>query len=133
MPSGSKKAAARPAGGESGAIVVAWNQEPLHIVQTPGAQPPTIHPTRSFAILHAAIYDSVVSITQDGHPYLVSVPVAGGARAPRVDAAPAQSGHDTLAALYPKWQVELDRHLSHELAGHADRPASSGGIKAGQT
>ena len=49
----------------SGAIVIAWNQELLHIVQTPGAQPATIHPTRSFAILHAAIYDAVVSITRD--------------------------------------------------------------------
>ena len=47
----------------SGAIVVDWNRELLSILRTPGAQPATIHPTRSFAILHAAIYDAVVSIT----------------------------------------------------------------------
>src|ERR1700736_6612636 len=69
-----KEAPAPPAGGASGAIVVAWNQELLHIVQTPGAQPATIHPTRNFAILQAAIYDSVVSITKDNRPYLVSAP-----------------------------------------------------------
>lgn len=50
---------------EPGAIVIAWNQELLHILQKPGAQPVTVHPTRSFAMLHAAIYDSVVSITRD--------------------------------------------------------------------
>src|SRR6266568_1915332 len=60
----------------SGAIVIAWNKELLHIVQTPGAQPATIHPTRSFAILHAAIYNAVVSITQDAPPYLFSVPAS---------------------------------------------------------
>ena len=132
-PSSSKAAAARPAGGDSGAIVVAWNQELLHIVQTPGAQPPTIHPTRSFAILHAAIYDSVVSITKDDHPYLVSVPSSGGARAPRVDAAAAQAGHDTLAALYPKWQAELDSQLAAELAAIPDGPAKQDGIQVGQS
>src|ERR1700736_6556395 len=34
----------------SGAIVVDWNQELVRIVNTPGAQPATVHPTRSFAI-----------------------------------------------------------------------------------
>src|SRR5260370_37507666 len=77
---GGTKAAAPRADGQSGAIVIAWNQELLHIVQTPGAQPSTIHPTRSFAILHAAIYDSVVSITRDDPPYLFKVPAAHSAR-----------------------------------------------------
>src|ERR1700682_2725616 len=78
--SSSKEAAAPPAGGSSGAIAVAWNQELLHIGQTPAAQPPTVHATRSFAILQAAIYDSVVSVTKDDRPYLVSVPAAKGTR-----------------------------------------------------
>ncbi|HKV02877.1 MAG TPA: hypothetical protein VJQ26_12165, partial [Ktedonobacteraceae bacterium] len=57
----------------SGAVVIAWNKELLHIVQTPGAQPATLHPTRSYAIQHAAIYDAVVSITKDAPAYLFSV------------------------------------------------------------
>ena len=65
----------------SGAIVIAWNKELLHIVQTPGAQPATLHPTRSYAILHAAIYDAVVSITRDAPAYLFSVSAPSGARA----------------------------------------------------
>src|SRR5258708_8357642 len=75
---GTKTVAAPPAGGESGAVAIAWNQELLHIVQTPGAQPASLHPTRSFAILQAAIYDSVVSITTADRPYLLSVPPAPG-------------------------------------------------------
>jgi hypothetical protein len=42
--------------------VVQWNRTLLVIVRTPGAQPATIHPTRSFAIMHAAIYDAVNAI-----------------------------------------------------------------------
>jgi hypothetical protein len=38
----------------SGAIVIAWNKELLKIVQTPGAQPATVHPTRSYTILSRA-------------------------------------------------------------------------------
>jgi len=123
-------AAARPAGGGSGAIAVAWNQELLHIVQTPGAQPATTHPTRSFAILQAAIYDSVVSITKDDRPYIVSVRAARGAR---VDAAAAQAGHDVLSALYPKLQTELDSQLAAELAAIPDGTAKQNGILVGQS
>src|ERR1700730_10298733 len=54
-------------------IGVAWNKTLLKVLSTPGAQPATVHPTRSLAILHAAIYDAVVSITRTGQPYLVSV------------------------------------------------------------
>src|SRR5579859_4250034 len=97
----------------SGAIVIAWNKELLHIVQTPGAQPATVHSTRSYAILHAAIYNAVVSITRDAPAYLFSVNAPGGARP---DAAAAQAGHDTLVALYPKWKVALDQQLASELA-----------------
>jgi hypothetical protein len=55
----------------SGVIVVDWNKELVRIVSTPGAQPATVHPARSFAIMHAAIYDAVVSITHRGTPYLL--------------------------------------------------------------
>src|ERR1700731_867699 len=47
----------------SGASVVAWNQELLKILLTPGAQPATVHPTRSYAILHAAIEAGRATLT----------------------------------------------------------------------
>jgi hypothetical protein len=42
--------------------VIEWNRTLLAIVRTPGAQPATIHSTRNFAILHAAIFDAVNNI-----------------------------------------------------------------------
>src|SRR5207244_10929865 len=42
--------------------VVQWNRTLLVILRTPGAQLATVHPTRSYAILHAAIYDAVNAI-----------------------------------------------------------------------
>jgi len=113
----------------SGAIVIAWNKELLHIVLTPGAQPTTVHPTRSFAILHAAIYDAVVSITRDAPPYLFSVNAPSTARP---DAAAAQAGHDTLVALYPKWKAALDQQLASELATILDGASKQQGIQVGQ-
>src|SRR6184192_3992296 len=53
--------------------IVEWNHTLLRIVRTAGAQPATIHPTRSFAIMHAAVYDAVVAATGDGRPYLFTV------------------------------------------------------------
>ncbi len=51
--------------------VIQWNRNLLEIVRTPGAQSPTVHPTRSFAIMHAAIYDAVNAIDRTHRPYLV--------------------------------------------------------------
>jgi len=116
------------ADGRSGAIVVAWNQELLHIVQTPGDQPASIHPTRSFAIVHAAIYDAVVSITKDDPPYLFSVQAP---RQSRIDAAAAQAAHDSLTALYPKLQPELDGLLASQLAAIPNGKPKKEGIQVG--
>jgi hypothetical protein len=130
--SGGNKTSPPPVGGNSGAIVVAWNQQLLQILLTPGAQPATVHPTRSFAILHAAIYDSVVSITRDGPPYLFSVPAPRDAR---VDAAAAEAGHDALVALYPnlspKLQAAVDQLLADELAAIPDGTSKQQGINVG--
>ncbi len=129
---GNNKTSPPPAGGASGAIVVDWNKELLQIVLTPGAQPATVHPTRSFAILHAAIYDSVVSITRDGPSYLFAVPAP---RSARVDAAAAEAGHDALVALYPNLnsnlQAAVNQLLADELAAIPDGASKQQGINVG--
>jgi hypothetical protein len=79
--------------------VVQWNRNLLVIVRTPGAQPATIHPTRSFAIMHAAIYDAVNAIDGSHKPY--SVHVTGISPSASQDAAAAQAAHDVLLSLYP--------------------------------
>src|SRR5438874_8684959 len=51
--------------------VIQWNRTLLQLLQTPGAQPATVHPTRSMAIVHLAIYDAVNAIRGGHAPYLV--------------------------------------------------------------
>jgi hypothetical protein len=69
LPAGN--AAAKVPAGADGDAVVRWNQTLLKIIRTPGAQPATIHSTRSFAALHVAMYDAIEAI--DGHRATYSV------------------------------------------------------------
>src|SRR5438132_8769546 len=89
--------------------VVQWNRILLVVVRTPGAQPATIHPTRSFAIMHAAIYDAVNAIDRTHKPYLVRL--SGILRSASQDAAAAVAAHDVLVVLYPNFQAMLDAQL----------------------
>ena len=41
--------------------VIQWNKTLLVILRTPHSQPANLHPTRSYAMLHVAIYDAVES------------------------------------------------------------------------
>ena len=112
----------------SGQLVVDWNRELLAIEQTPGAQPATVHPSRSFALLQTAIYDAVVSTTQHGAPYAFEVVTPAGARP---DAAADQAAHDVLVSLFPSLAVQLDSVLSSELAGIPTGAARDAGLAAG--
>jgi len=47
------RSAAVTSGGAT--VVLDWNRALLRLVRTPGTQPATVHPTRSFAVMHAAI------------------------------------------------------------------------------
>ena len=112
----------------SGQSVVDWNRELITILGTPGAQPATVHPTRSFAILQAAEYDAVVSITHAAPPYLFSVSAPRGARP---DAAADQAAHDVLTALYPSMKTGLDTMLAAELALIPGGPGKHDGTRVG--
>ncbi len=93
--------------------VVQWNRMLLVIVRTPGAQPATIHPTRSFAIMHGAIYDAVNAIDGTHKPYLVRL---GASRFASQEAAAAAAAHEVLVKLYPSFQPTLDAQLQQALA-----------------
>ena len=112
----------------SGQSVVDWNRELITLLGTPGLQPATVHPTRSFAILQAAEYDAVVSTTHAAQPYLFSMPAPRDARP---DAAADQAAHDVLAALYPAAQSQVDQQLAAELASIPDGPSKNAGIAVG--
>ena len=111
--------------------VVQWNRILLEIVRTPGAQPATIHPTRSFAIMHAAIYDAVNAIDSTHTPYLVEL--SGVSRRASQEAATAAAAHSVLVALYPQLQARLDLQLEASLADIPDGPYTRMGIHVGQS
>src|SRR5438309_11963457 len=85
--------------------VIEWNRTLLAIVRTPGAQPVTVHSTRNFAILHAAIYDAVNIIEPKFSPYFVRLPDVP--RSASKIAAADKAAHDVLVSLYPALQASL--------------------------
>jgi hypothetical protein len=110
--------------------VVAWNAELLRIVRTPNAQPATIHATRSFAMMHVAMFDAVAAIDRAHRPLLVRV-VPRAAATP--DAAAAAAAHDVLGALYPTALGDLDEMLAGELVRMPDAAARAEGVRIGRS
>ncbi len=111
--------------------VVQWNKNLLVIVRTPGAQSPTIHSTRSFAMMHAAIYDAVNAIDGSHQPYLVHL--SGISPNASQDAAAAQAAHDVLVSLYPNptFQATFDNELQQSLAQIPDSTDKTDGVNVG--
>jgi membrane-associated phospholipid phosphatase len=109
--------------------VVQWNRTLLVIVRTPGAQPATVHPTRSFAIMHAAIYDAVNAIDGTHKPYLVRLSASHFASQ---EAAAAAAAHEVLVKLYPSFQATLDAQLQQALA-QVPNGGKADGISIGNT
>jgi len=109
--------------------VVQWNRALLVIVRTPGAQPATIHATRSFAIMHSAIYDAVNAIDGTHKPYLVR---PGASHFASQEAAAAAAAHEVLVKLYPNFQATLDAQLQQALAQLPSRGKAEG-INIGKT
>jgi hypothetical protein len=99
--------------------VIQWNQFLLGIQATTGDQPATVHPTYELAIMHAAIYDAVVSID---HSRRNASPAAAA------DAA----AHDTLVTLYPSLQPSIDQQYAGLLAQAPAGQRSARGIRVGQ-
>jgi membrane-associated phospholipid phosphatase len=129
--SGAASAGQLPSRTQSVNPVIEWNRTLLVIVRTPGAQPPTVHSTRSFAILHAAIYDSVNNIVGQFSPYLVRI--ADVSPKTSQPAAADQAAHDVLVSLYPAFQSTLDTELQQDLAQIPEGKPKIDGIVIGQT
>ena len=110
--------------------VVQWNRTLLVIVRTPGAQPATVHPTHSFAIMHAAIYDAVNAIDGTHKTYLVAL--SGIPRSASQGAAAAAAAHEVLLALYPAFQPALDAVLQQSLGQIPDGKDKLQGVAIGQ-
>ena len=89
-------------------VVLQWNRVLTETLAIPGQQPPTIVAARSYALMHAAIFDAVNSIDGSYKPYLTDVP---GSKNASVETAAARAAHDVLTALYPQRQSIFDAEL----------------------
>jgi PAP2 superfamily len=95
-------------------VILQWNRVLQETVRTPGQQPATIFPVRSFAMMHAAMFDAVNSIDGSYTPYLTDVP---GTRRASEEAAAAKAARDVLVALYPTREAIFDAELNVSLNG----------------
>jgi hypothetical protein len=112
----------------SGNVVVEWNRTLLSLVQTPGAQPATIHPTRDFAIMSAAVSDAVTATEPDHsrdplHPSVLHRTAQ--------QAAAAQAAHDVLTATFPAFTPTLDQQLATDLTAIPAGRDRTAGIRVG--
>ena len=107
--------------------VIQWDRTLLQILQTPGAQPATIHPTRSMAIVHLAIYDAVNAIKGGHAPYLAS----HAAHHASPDAAAGAAAHTTLLSLFPSQQAVIDAQFQQSLSQIGSGPRVRRGLRVG--
>jgi hypothetical protein len=109
--------------------VIEWNQEMLQLLQVPGAQPATIHPTRTMAITELSVYDAVNAIEGGSAPYLFR------GRAPRrasADAAAAAAARTALLALLPSQQQTINAKYADSLSQIGSGPRVEQGIRVGE-
>jgi membrane-associated phospholipid phosphatase len=110
--------------------VIQWNKTLLVILRTPNSQPANLHPTRSYAMLHVAIYDAVDAIDGGNALYRVAPPFVS----PRAskEAAAAVAAHDVLSTLYPSFQSQLDAQLQQALSEIPASKNKDDGISIGK-
>src|SRR5687767_7970285 len=109
-------------------VILRWNRVLTETVRTPGQHPATIMQVRSYAMMHAAMFDAINSIDGTYTAYLTDVP---GSKNASIDAAAAQAARDVLAGLYPTRVDVFDTELQASLAG-IDPYRAQQGIRVGQ-
>lgn len=111
----------------SGNPVIEWNGVMLNAVRTSNTAPPLA--SRNMAMVHAAIYDSVNSISKKYTPYLVEIDPPAGTSA---EAATAAAAHRVLVNLYPAQAATFNEAYASSLAKITDGKAKEDGIALGQ-
>jgi hypothetical protein len=103
---------------QSPEVIIEWNQ----LLQQSVGGPP-FSQTRTYAMMHIAMADAVVSIEGDYRPYRARVWAPRGASA---EAAAAQAAHDVLVVLIPAAQMTFDAALAARLANISPGRRASG-------
>ena len=112
----------------AGNVITDWDEKAVGILQ-PGMTfpPPTV--SRTMAILHVAMFDSVNSIEQRYKPYLVRLPSAPDTSK---EAAAAAAAAAVLAKLAPDAAADVQSTLTSYLATLPEGEAKSKGVQLGQ-
>ncbi|NQE37235.1 phosphatase PAP2 family protein [Microcoleus asticus] len=111
----------------SGNPVIEWNGVMLNAVRTGNTAPPLA--SRNMAMVHAAIYDAVNSISKKYTPYLVEIDPPAGTSA---EAATAAAAHRVLVSVYPAQAATFNEAYASSLAKITDGKAKQDGIALGQ-
>ncbi|MEG4588463.1 phosphatase PAP2 family protein [Microcoleus sp. MOSTC5] len=111
----------------SGNPVIEWNGVMLNAVRTGNTAPPLA--SRNMAMVHAAIYDAVNSISKKYSPYRVNIDAPAGTSA---EAATAAAAHRVLVSVYPAQTATFDEAYASSLAKITDGKAKQDGIALGQ-
>jgi len=85
--------------------------------------------SRALAIVHVAIFDAANAILGGYEGYTGRIVALGGAS---FEAAVAQAGHDTLAALFPSQTSTFDALLAEDLENIRDAKAQERGVDVGK-
>ena len=109
--------------------VIQWNQELLTLLQVSGAQPSTVHPTRTLAITQLAVYDAVDAVAGGSRPYLFEPRADKRASA---EAAAASAARTALLALLPTQQPASDAKFQDSLTQIGSGARVNEGIRIGE-
>ena len=107
-------------------VVTDWNSTWMDCVRITGGPPTPI--SRAGAMLHAAIYDAVISIERGYEPYLAYV---SAPRHASLEAAASQAAFDVLVYLYPGPEATLVAALDAALGTIPNGRAKQAGIRVG--
>ncbi len=94
-------------------VVLQWDRVLGQTLQA-GEHPPTVMPTRSFAMMHLAMFDAINSIQRRYTPYLTEVRSRSNASA---KIAAAKAAYDVLSAIYPNRVAVFDAEFEASLDG----------------
>lgn len=108
--------------------VIQWNQELQKVLVAPGAQPASIHPTRTLAITQLAVYGAVNGILGGGQPLVVDV---HGPRGASAQAAAAAAARTALDLLLPNQEPAIDAFFQSSLAQIGSGPHVEQGLRFG--
>ncbi|MEG3859450.1 M10 family metallopeptidase C-terminal domain-containing protein [Microcoleus sp. herbarium12] len=111
----------------SGNPIIEWNATMLDAIRTASTSPPVA--SRNMAMVQAAIYDSVNSITKKYSPYRVSIDAPAGASK---EAAVAAAAQQVLVSLYPAQAAKFDAAYQSSLLTIPDGKSKDDGIALGR-